>query len=417
MVRLVQRAAGQKPPLAQLADKVASYFVAGVLSLCLLAGCYWYVVEPNQLFVIVLAVLVVSCPCALSLATPVALAVANKRLMQTGLMPTTGVMVSGLAQVDTVLFDKTGTLTEGKLQFQRLESFGSLSDETLLQLAMSLEFAVVHPVAKAIVAYGEELGLELKSSIDKTVIAGSGISATIDGKRYALGERGFINELIAHEGSHGQQTTTNGGTITVCLADVSERKVLAYLHFSDLLREDAYATVKQLQQMGKQVQILSGDAQHTCDFVAAQLDIEVVQGAMKPDDKIRYVEQLIKAGHKVLMVGDGVNDAAALKQAHVSVAMTGAAEFVQAKADGVLLAEKLTVLVQGLMLSQRTCLVIKQNIGWALAYNGLSLPMAAMGLIPPWLAALGMSMSSLIVLINSYRLNWTAVEFNPDVRG
>lgn len=159
MVRLAQRAAADKPIVAQLADKVAGYFVLLVLAMALLAAVYWYFVEPTQVFAITLAVLVVSCPCALSLATPVALSVANKQLMHTGIMPTTGTLLPGLAEVDTVLFDKTGTLTDGKLKLQSVLTLGERDEGKLLQLAMTLEFGVSHPLAKALLAHGDALGL------------------------------------------------------------------------------------------------------------------------------------------------------------------------------------------------------------------------------------------------------------------
>lgn len=403
MVRLAQRAAAEKPPLAQLADKVAGYFVSIVLLIALAAAFYWYFVDVNQVVATTLAVLVVSCPCALSLATPVALSVANKRLMRLGLMPTTGRLLNGLAAVDTVLFDKTGTLTTGQMTLQQVNCLADVGEEQLLSWAASLETGVKHPLAGAVIAKANELGLSLVPAEDIAVVQGSGLSGQIAGRRLAIGNVEYIEQYLTEP--LGQALRVDPGSVYVLMVDCDNGKLLGFFSFSDDIRDDAKALVDQFIRMGKQVEMISGDAHDTCAFVARKLSIASYHGGMKPDDKIAFVERLIGEGRKVLMVGDGINDAPALQLAHVSVAMNGASEFVQAKADGVLLAGRLEVLGLAVSLAQRSYRITKENMGWALSYNFSTLPLAAMGLIAPWLAALGMSVSSLIVLLNSFRLD------------
>ena len=408
MVRLAERAASEKPPLALLADKVAGYFVSIVLLIASGAAFYWYFVDVNQVLATTLAVLVVSCPCALSLATPVALSVANKRMMRMGLMPTTGRLLNGLAAVDTVLFDKTGTLTTGQMTLQQVNALADVSEDELLAWAAGLETGVKHPLAGAVIEKANELDVDIPQVADIHVVQGSGLSGKVlvaqsSGRKLAIGNLAYIERFLVEPIKDTLQVKP--GSVYVLMADCDSGKLLGYFSFSDDIRDDAKALVTKFASMGKRVEMISGDAEDTCSYVAKKLAIEHYHGGMKPDDKIAFVERLIADGRKVLMVGDGINDAPALQLAHVSVAMNGASEFVQAKADGVLLAGRLEVLGQAVSLAQRCYRITKENMGWALSYNFSTLPLAAMGLIAPWLAALGMSVSSLIVLVNSFRLD------------
>ncbi len=395
MVRLSERAGADKPPVALLADKVAGHFVVMVLLIALCAGVGWYFVAPEQVFSITLAVLVVSCPCALSLATPVALSVANRKLMLSGLMPTTSVLLTGLAQADCILFDKTGTLTDGKLQLESIKPLTDINDLQLLHIAQTLEQGVNHPVATAIVNHAQsQSGWSLT---EQQVVQGAGICGVVNGKRYFLGKPAFATRQRVTPLPHTQNA--------ICLLLADEQQPLGWLVLRDQLRDDAFAAVEQLKMMGKQLHLVSGDSGAASRFVAGQLGIQHFEGEMKPEDKIAYLQALTAANNKVLMVGDGINDAAALKQADVSVAMNSASEFVQAKADGVMLSSKVTVIAEAIELANKTRQIIRQNIAWALLYNLTAMPLAALGLIAPWLAALGMSLSSLLVLLNSYRLS------------
>lgn len=400
MVRLSERAAADKPAVALLADKVAGHFVILVLLIAMAAAAYWSFADPDLVFPITLAVLVVSCPCALSLATPVALSVANAKLMRSGLMPTTGILLTGLAEVDSVLFDKTGTLTDGELKLEKVSCLAQLPEASVLNIALTLEQGINHPLAKALTENHCIADVQTLSVDDQQVVQGSGVSGMINDKRYYLGKAAFIGECTGL--ALPPQPTDTQSAICILLAD--EQQLIGWLVFRDQLKADAVTAVNQLKSSGKTLHLVSGDSEQASDFVAGQLGIEHFAGQMKPQDKIQYLNQLTEDNHKVLMVGDGINDAAALKQAHVSVAMSNASEFVQAKADGVMLCAKVQVIADALVLARRTRQIIRQNIGWALLYNFTAMPLAALGLIAPWLAALGMSLSSLLVLMNSYRL-------------
>lgn len=396
MVRLTDRAAADKPPLAMLADKVAGYFVMIVLLCALFAWGYWQMVQPSEALEVVLAVLVVSCPCALSLATPVALSVGNKSLLLNGVMPTTGRMLGGLADIDTVLFDKTGTLTDGKLNLVTVKALAGHSEAELLALAAGLEQGINHPLAKALVARANQL--DAAEFDEVTVTQGGGVSGHYKGLKYTLGNQEFVEVL------QFDQSQLDDNAINVFLCE--DTKPIGLFVFNDVPRADAEQAVAQIKAMGLDVHLVSGDGETNCHQVANQLGILNHRFAMKPEDKIDYLKALSNSGRKILMVGDGINDAAALKQAHVSIAIGEACEFVQAKTDGVMLGAKLTQIVKGIDIALRCKRIIAQNIMWALAYNLSALPLAAMGLIPPWLAALGMSGSSLIVLMNSWRISF-----------
>lgn len=400
MVRLTERAATDKPPMAMLADKVAGYFVMIVLACALSAWVYWEFTEPSLALGVVLAVLVVSCPCALSLATPVALSVGNKALLINGLMPTTGRLLGGLAQIDTVLFDKTGTLTDGKLDLWQIIALADVSEDRLLHYASQLEQGVNHPLAKVL----QEKALESESTAQAiefeqlNVIQGGGVEGYYRGHLYRLGNAEYAGV--------DEQTAKAQVENAINVFLVEQGKPIGLFVFKDSPRADAAKAVAQLKAMGLSIHLVSGDGEQNCANIAKALEIESHRSGMKPEDKIDYLKALSRQSHKILMVGDGINDAAALKQAHVSIAIHDACEFVQAKTDGVMLGARLTQIVKAIDIAHRSKSIIKQNIGWALAYNLSALPLAAAGLIPPWLAALGMSLSSLIVLMNSWRISF-----------
>lgn len=396
MVRLTERAAADKPPLALLVDKVAGYFVMIVLLCALCAWVYWSQTDPSQSLAVVLAVLVVSCPCALSLATPVALSVGNKSLLMNGLMPTTGRLLGGLAEVDTVLFDKTGTLTDGKLDLVEVKVLSDIDEKQMLAIAASLEQGINHPLAKVLVTKAKALNLPDCETVKVT--QGGGVSGTIEGVEYHLGNSEFV------KASNIDDAMIKDNAINVFL--YQGEQPLGIFVFNDSPRSDAKQAIRQLTKMGMDIHLVSGDGEKNCRYIAEQLGIEHHHANMKPEDKIAYLKNLADSGRKILMVGDGINDAAALKQAHVSIAIHDACEFVQAKTDGVMLGAKLTQTVKGIEFALRTKSIIAQNISWSLLYNFSALPMAAAGLIPPWVAALGMSTSSLIVLMNSWRISF-----------
>ena len=396
ILRLLDFAVTSKPPIALLADKVARYFVAFVLIMAALVALYWFRVDSGNAFWITLSVLVVTCPCALSLATPTALTTATTRLHQAGLIIIRGHTLEGLAQATHIIFDKTGTLTKGQLELKDILPVAAPSRHECHNIAAALEAHSEHPIAKAF----EHSSL---AATDITIHTGSGIEGYIDGTRYRIGRPDFVLEINASKGSGLDLPAAYQTGQWLLLGDASG--ALAWLQFDDELRDTSVAAVAALKSRGLQVEILSGDYSANVASIARRLGISQYRSACNPEQKLAYIHSLQAQGATVVMVGDGINDVPVIASADVSVAMTGATDLTKAQADAILLSGKLTSLVTALEMADRCRTVIRQNIGWALAYNLAALPLAAMGYIPPYAAAIGMSLSSLVVVCNALRLN------------
>ena len=395
IVRLLDRAQSEKPKLARLADHIAGYFVGALLLVAGAVAIYWALNDPAHAFEITLAVLVVTCPCALSLATPAAVTAATGSLTRLGLLSTRGHVLETLAHADHIVFDKTGTLTRGALSLAAVTPLGSDSEQRVQDIAAALSRGSEHPVAKVLALHGQQLPSvqELASQ------PGNGMQGSIDGVRYRLGHAAFVAELSAS--ALPPLDSAHLGT-QVFLG--SETGVLARFDLSDRLRNDAVGAVQHLKQLGLTTHIFSGDDPRAVEQVASQLDIDDFRGGMRPDDKLARVRELQAAGHTVVMVGDGVNDAPVLAGADVSVAMGQGAQLAHASADMVALSEHLDMLGEGVLKARATRRIIKQNLAWALGYNLCAVPLAAIGLVAPWMAAIGMSLSSLVVVMNALRL-------------
>ncbi|ROH84505.1 cadmium-translocating P-type ATPase [Pseudomethylobacillus aquaticus] len=390
--RLLDRAQAEKPRLAQLADQVAAWFTYVLLALVVLIGAVWYVLEPARCLEIVLTVLVVSCPCALSLAAPAAFAAAGSHLIQRGVLLTRGHALETLARITHVVFDKTGTLTQGRPVLLQTEPLGPLDAATCLQLAASLEHNSEHPLARSFLAANSRALLPVE---DASNIPGQGVTGTIHGRRYRLGNAKLRNTRL-HAASPNPV-----GTL-VWLSD--EQQTLAMFVLADQVRPHAQALVTSLQQRGLQLAILSGDNTETVRDFAATLSISDWQASLSPAEKLAALHQLQQQGAVVAMVGDGINDAPVLAGAQVSIAMGSGTQLARASGDVVLLTEDLREIAQAIATSRFGIQVIRQNFAWALAYNAVALPFAAVGLLSPWMAAIGMSISSLIVVLNALRL-------------
>lgn len=397
--RLLQRAEADKPATFVLADKIASHFVAAVLVTSVCVYTYWWFHSPQDAFWIVLSVLVVTCPCALSLATPTAITAATARLSQMGFLATRAHTIEGLRQVTDVVFDKTGTLTMG--EFQLLETVAVTSDdaESLRALAAALESVSEHPIARAFHSYAKHPNVR-----DMRIIANQGVEGSME-----VGSTGKVQRILrigkpefaAPVGVTPQQPDKPGQW--VMLAD--QDQVLAWFRIEDQLRGDAHTLVKHLQQSGKRCHVLSGDSSGHAEIVANHLGIESVSSNASPENKLAFIRLLQESGAKVLMLGDGLNDAPVLAGADVSIAVAGASDLAKVAADGILLSQSLQPLYEVLGLVEKTYRIIRQNLSWAILYNLTALPLAAAGFIPPWASALGMSASSLLVVINALRLN------------
>ncbi|MDN3575174.1 heavy metal translocating P-type ATPase [Chitinimonas viridis] len=399
IVRLLDRALAEKPQLALLADRVAGWFVAVLLLVAAAGWFWWHVHDPLHALPITVAVLVISCPCALSLATPAALTAATGRLAQAGLLVTRGHALETLASATDVVFDKTGTLTHGRPTLQAVKLLVAdtgAGDETALRaLAALLEAASEHPIAHALREGIDTTGLVAS---DYTNYPGGGVEASMGGQRYRLGRADFVATFCSAPLPEEAQGWRDKDTV-VWLASATQW--LAGFALGDAIRPEAAALLAQCE--GLTTHVLSGDALGPTQAVAQTLGIAQLKAAALPADKLSYVQALQAQGRRVIMVGDGVNDAPVLAAANVSVAVGGGAEAAQAAGDLVLVG-KLTALGEGLQVARQTRRIIRQNLAWALGYNLVALPFALAGMVTPWLASLGMAGSSLLVVCNALRL-------------
>ncbi len=391
IVRLLERAQSEKPRLAELADRAAQWFLLVVLLSAAVVGLVWWQIDADRAFWVVLALLVATCPCALSLATPTALTTATGSLHRMGLLLTRGHVLEGLGRIDTVIFDKTGTLTEGRLTLREIRPLGHLNADACLALAAALENRSEHPIAKA-------FGRAPRPAENVQVVAGKGLEGQVDEQLLRIGQPDFVAQLSSQPApampdEHGQW---------LLLGD--QHGLLAWLVLDDHVRADAPNLINACKQRGWQILLLSGDTSPMVAEVAAQLGIADVRGGLTPNDKLEVLRQLHQQGHRVLMLGDGVNDVPVLAAADISVAMGSATDLAKTTADAVLLSNRLDSLVQAFVMAGRTRRIIIENLLWASLYNGLVLPFAAMGWVTPVWAALGMSVSSLLVVLNALRL-------------
>ena len=391
IVRLLDRAQAEKPRLAEIADRAAQWFLLLSLIAAAVIGLLWWQLDSARAFWIVLAMLVATCPCALSLATPTALTAATGTLHKLGLLLTRGHVLEGLNQIDTVIFDKTGTLTEGRLVLRSIRPLGALDSEQCLSLAAALENRSEHPIARA-------FGRAPLAAEDVHSTPGLGLEGVVGERRLRIGQAEFACAL---SGAALPSMPDEAGQ-WLLLADT--HGPLAWLVLDDRLRDDAPALLAACKARGWRTLLLSGDSSPMVASVAAELGIDEARGGLRPDDKLQVLQQLHKEGRKVLMLGDGVNDVPVLAAADISVAMGSATDLAKTSADAVLLSNRLDALVQAFALARRTRRVIIENLLWAALYNGLMLPFAALGWITPVWAAVGMSISSLTVVLNALRL-------------
>jgi len=396
IVRLLERAASEKPKMAKLADKVANYFVACVLLAAIVVSISWYFIDPDKAFWITLSVLVVTCPCALSLATPTALTTATGNLRQRGLLITRGHVLENLAQCTDIVFDKTGTLTQGNLC---IEKTIAADPQSALQIAAALEANSEHPIAQAFRFY-------LQRSADNIAVTlGEGIEGFVQGKLYRIGKPDFSAQLLGKELVYSMPEQ-DGHWLLLC----DESQIIGWFLIGDSLRPDSKFCVDTLKQLGINVHMLTGDSSCSAPLIAAELGIERVCAGASPEKKSQYIQTLQHQGAKVLMIGDGINDLPVLAGTQTSIAMGSASDLAKTHADAVLTSGELAVIAQAVLLAKKTNKVIRQNIGWAFGYNMTALPLAAFGLIPPYAAAIGMSLSSLLVVTNALRLGKNIID-------
>ena len=382
LTRAVEKAQAQRPRVARLADAVATRFVMALFLAAAVVFLAWWQVEPARAFEVALAVLVVSCPCALSLAVPAALATAHGTLARMGVLALGADALESLARVDTVLLDKTGTLTQGRPQLVEARAVDGGDAGAWLDVAAALEQGAGHPIAAAFPRRGARAAERVRAH------PGEGVSGEVDGRAWRLGRAGF-----AIHGEDDGALWLGDGILGV-----------ARFTIADPVRPDAAQAIAALRSMGITPRILSGDGAAAVASVAQAVGVEQFHARQSPEDKLAAVRALQADGHRVLMLGDGINDAPVLAGANVSMAMADGAPLAHRSADLVLTGSSLMRVPQAVALARRSQRIIRQNLGWALAYNLVALPFAAMGWVNPGLAALGMAASSLVVTANALRL-------------
>jgi Cu2+-exporting ATPase len=395
--RLVDRAASQKPRIGKLADSVAGWFVSALLVVAAGTALIWWHIDASRALMVTFAVLVVSCPCALSLATPAALAAAAGTLGRRQILAVRANALEALSRVTHVVLDKTGTLTMGRVQLVDVTTLGQADATQCLSLAATLEQGSVHPVAVAL----REASAVACIATGVAAVTGCGVEGSVAGRRYRCGRPEWVGEIHAVPQPPAAAHIEVEHTV-VALAD--DNGWLAWMTFGDTLRPSARPLVNSLRSLGIKVSLVSGDRAATVRHVAQAVGIDEYHGDATPEDKHRYIRALQAEGAIIAMVGDGINDAPSLAQADVSMTLGSAAALTQWTADVVVLGNDLGRVGTAIETARRTFRVIRQNLAWAVAYNAIAIPLAAAGYISPLAASLGMSISSLIVVGNALRL-------------
>lgn len=403
IVELMEHAATSRPQRARMADRIAKPFLVFVLLAAALAAWFWWDKDPGHAVMVAVAVLIVTCPCALSLATPAAMLASAGALARSGVLVRRLQALENLASVDTVVFDKTGTLTQSAMGLPQSVSREGVSQEQALAVAAALGAHSLHPVSKALVSAAQErmaLTPATWNCPGAQESAGQGVRGAVHGPagiwqpqgEVRLGSAGFCG-LTVQQAAHGR----------VHLAD--ESGWIASFVLTEQLRADALQTVRGLAAQGVAVHLYSGDDDSVVQALGAQLGAAQVKGACTPDGKLGLVRRLQEQGHQVAMVGDGVNDGPVLAGANVAIALAHGAPLLQSRADFVLVGSSLLPILQTLVLARKTRRIVGQNLLWALVYNAACIPLAVAGYLPAWAAGLGMASSSLLVVLNALRLS------------
>jgi Cu+-exporting ATPase len=413
IITLVENAQGSKAPIANMADVISSYFVPVVIGLALVSSITWLLAGQSVVFslTIFISVLVIACPCALGLATPTAIMVGTGKGAEYGVLIKSGVALETAHKIQTIVFDKTGTLTEGKPKVTDIVTVEDIDQNYLLQIAASAEKGSEHPLGEAIVKGAEEKSLEFKKVESFKAIPGYGIEVSIDGKKIVLGNRKLMIEskISLEKLEEVSNKLAEEGKTPMYIA--IENKISGIIAVADTVKENSKKAIESLHAMGIEVAMITGDNKRTAAAIAAQVGIDRILAEVLPEDKANEVKKLQAEGKKVAMVGDGINDAPALAQADIGIAIGSGTDVAMESADIVLMRSDLMDVPTALQLSKKTITNIKQNLFWAFGYNALGIPVA-MGvlhlfggpLLNPIIAALAMSFSSVSVLTNALRL-------------
>jgi Cu+-exporting ATPase len=405
IIRLVDMAQTSKAPIQRFADRAASYFVPGVVAAALLTFAAWTFLglPSNEVLLRTIAVLVIACPCALGLATPTAVMVGTGLGAENGILIKGGEYLERAEDIDTIVFDKTGTLTEGVLTVTNVFGDAALSEADVLRFAASAERGSEHPLARAVLRRAAEMGIDSSPPQDFKAVGGQGVTASVNGDEVALGNQALMHArgIEVRQGATIRELEVQGKTVMLLAVNGTLAGGIA---LADRVRGEAAGVVAELQDMGIQSGMLTGDNQTAALAIATQIGIRSVRAEVLPQGKTAEIERFMEGGNVVAMVGDGINDAAALAEADVGIAIGTGTDVAIEASDITLLQADLRGVVASIKLSKRTMTTIRQNFGWALVYNSIGIPIAALGFLRPELAAAAMAMSSVSVVANSLRL-------------
>jgi Cu+-exporting ATPase len=415
IVRMVAQARRSRAPMQKLADVVAGYFVVAVVSIAIITFFVWGFFGPQPSWVYGLinavAVLIVACPCALGLATPMSIMVATGKAASLGVLFKDAAAIEAMRQIDTLVVDKTGTLTEGKPVFREARAYGDFTQDQILELAASLDQGSEHPLARAIVSAARDKKLTLKTADDFDSASGIGVSGRIDGSKLLMGNTAFLKQAgieVSAVTDDADSMRKKGASVIYLAVDGNVAGLLAV---ADPIKESSKEAVEQLHRLGLKLVMATGDGEVTARAVAEQLGIDEVHSEVTPEAKMQLIEALQKGGAKVAMAGDGINDAPALAQADVGIAMGTGTDVAMSSAQITLVKGDLRGIAQARIVSEQTVNNMRQNLMFALAYNSIGVPIAAGVLFPffgmllsPMIAALAMSFSSVSVVTNALRL-------------
>ncbi|MFT9457412.1 MAG: heavy metal translocating P-type ATPase [Liquorilactobacillus hordei] len=415
IIKLVENAQAQKAPIAKIADKVSAIFVPVVITLALLAGLGWYFIGGESFsfsLTIMIAVLVIACPCALGLATPTAIMVGTGKGADNGVFFKSGTALESLQNVQTIVLDKTGTITTGIPSVTDIVSFNNFTKQSVLELATALEYNSEHPLAKAIMMYAKEYNVNAMKTSNFQLVEGKGIQAVVDSSTASLGNESLMEvnkvNILPQVKLQVDKLALQGKTPLLLALDT---QLVGIIAISDPVKNSSRAAISKLQDAGLEVIMMTGDNKKTAAAIAKQVGIKVVKSEVMPADKAQNIQALQASGKLVSMVGDGINDAPALAQADVGIAIGSGTDVAVAAADIVLFNSNLLDVVTAYRLSRVTIRNIKENLFWAFAYNILGIPVAMGGLflfggplLNPMIAGAAMSFSSVSVLLNALRL-------------
>lgn len=417
IVRLVIQATNTKAPISHLADLVSGYFVPTIITIAIITFIIYLLLgyDLSEAIDTFVTVLVVACPCALGLATPLAIVVSVGVCAKNGILIKSSAILENAHKIDTIVFDKTGTLTYGNLKIAKIFNYSNLNDDELVSITASIEVKSTHPISKAFTTYVSDRKINMCDIKDFQNLSGIGLAGMIENRKIYIGNNKLFNKLkLENKHKQDEEILAKMGTSIVYV--IEDNKVIGLIGVKDIVRDNVKETISKLKQMNKEIIMLTGDNDITASIIAKSVGIKKVISNVIPQEKTKVIKDLIEQGRKVMMVGDGVNDAPALATANIGISFNSGTDIATDSADVILMNDDLIKIVDLIHISQKTLKNIKQNLFWAFFYNGCMIPLAIGILKPfnlslnPMIAGFAMNLSSFTVILNSLRLKKIKLE-------